>query len=254
MVIVLLSRYKWKLHSLFANIGRMLLANWPTIGSVILLLGVFAGALLTYFLSMATSGPIDTLTMYCQDLKAQNYPAAYALLDDSSRGRFSANDFALFAAHNNGAGRVSDCHAQDVHILRTSNMATGSIYFSYSNGNIQSISYTLNKQGTGWKLVHIAVSSPDAVLSTYCQAITARDYHSAYMFWSKDIRASLSEADFTRKFTLAFVNNCKAAPAQEHETTATTTIMYGDGSGASTLYAVQLINDDGLWFLNDQQQ
>jgi hypothetical protein len=241
-------------QKILAWMAARVLRNWPVIVSVILLIGVFVSALLAYFQSTAISGPFSTLLAYCHYLEAQDYPAAYALLDDASRGQFSANDFALFAAHNNGSGRVVDCHVQDVRTLHLNNSATGKIEFSYSNDGTRSMSYTLDKQGTGWKLAHIVVSSPGAVLSLYCQAITARDYHTAYMLWSKYIRAGLSEVDFTQKFTLAFVEHCKAAPAHEQDTIATTTIRYGYSSGVSTLYVVQLINDDGLWFLNDQQQ
>ena len=253
MIIVLLSQGKWK-QLLSQSKWQQLLAHWPVIASVLLLLGVFTGALLTYFQSAATSGPIGTLLGYCQDLETQNYSAAYDLLDNASRRQFSADDFALSAAHNNGSGRVSDCHVQDVQIMHTGTMAMGSVDFSYSNGRQISTRYTLSEQSTGWKLAHIIVSSPDAVLSAYCRAITAHDYSTAYTFWSKDIRTSLSEADFTRKFALASISKCKATPAQEHEAVATTTISYADASGATTFYAAQLINDDGLWFLNDQQQ
>jgi len=235
-------------------IAKKLLRNWPVIVSAILLTGIFVSALLAYFQSAAISGPSSTLLSYCHNLEAQDYPDAYALLDDASKGQFSADDFALFAAHNNGAGRVADCHVQDVRILHTNNSATGKIEFSYSNDGTASISYTLNKQGTAWKLAHIMVSSPAAVLSGYCQAITARDYHTAYMFWSKEVRASLSEADFTQKFTQTFVERCNTSAVQEHEAIATTSITYGYSSGASTVYIVQLINEDGRWFLNDQQQ
>jgi hypothetical protein len=241
-------------QKVFAWSAEKLFPNWPVIMSVILLTGVFVSALLVYFQSTAISGPFSTLQAYCQNLEAQNYPAAYNLLDATSRGQFSANDFALFAAYNGGKGRVSGCQVRSVEIMHEHNIATGSINFSYSNESTHTVDYTLNKQGSGWKLVDIVASSPGAVLSAYCQAIAAYDYHTAYLLWSKAIRASLSEADFTQKFTLASISNCKAAPAREHDATATSTVAYGDTSGATTFYTVQLINDDGLWLLNDQRQ
>jgi hypothetical protein len=241
-------------QKLFAWMAEKLFPNWPVITSVILLLAVFVSALLAYFQSAAISGPFGTLLAYCQDLEAQNYTAAYNLLDDTSRGQFSVNDFALFATYNGGEGRISGCQVRNVQIMRERNLAIGSIEFSYHNGSSSTVHYTLNKQAAGWQLAHIAVSSPEAVLAAYCQAITAYDYHTAYMLWSKDIRASLSEADFTQKFMLASISNCKAASAHEREATATSTIAYSDTNGATTLYAVQLVNDGGLWLLSDQQQ
>ena len=90
------------------------------------------------------STPTETLLTYCSSLQSQDYTVAYDQLSSSAQ---SQETEAQFAANFSGS-TLSECKVSNV----DDTAGTGSITYTFANGNGGVFDYTLVKENGHWKL------------------------------------------------------------------------------------------------------
>ena len=224
----------------------------PSIVGGITLLVLAGCGLLVFVVLNAISGPSGTLNAYCNALKNQNYQTAYNQLDQTSHSKFSLASFTQYVTENNGAGHVVGCTVSGVNMMNM--QGTGAIDYMYANGSRNSMTYTLNNQGSSWKITNVIASTPDMTLKAYCDALSEHAYPLAYSQFSTEFKSVVSESDFANRFRAAGINSCQYADGQSDGATATATITYKDAHGNTVEFAARLISEDEMWKIDSQQQ
>ena len=95
-------------------------------------------------------------------------------------------------------------------------------------------------------------STPEKTLSSYCDALNAKDYQTAYNQLASSIQnhetekqfASALQQDFTKQGGL---KACNISPVQEHGSTATSTLTYSFANGKTSANTDTLINENNTW-------
>lgn len=98
------------------------------------------------------SGPLQTLTRYCQALKDLNYSLAYAQLDSSMQRQETLQAFTdQIGLLGQGRGRLSNCTIDDGMQEQTSS-ANGHITLSFADGSTLRIGVVLKNDHSSWKI------------------------------------------------------------------------------------------------------
>ncbi len=96
--------------------------------------------------------------------------------------------------------------------------------------------------------VYLTRSTPQKTLDTFCTALAAKDYQTAYNQLSSRAQSGASEASFANSFSHAQVTSCTFGSASESGATATNTITFFSSTGQHVLEHVTLIKDsNGTW-------
>ena len=178
---------------------------WITLGAALaLLLALVGGGL---YADEQYRGPAVAAGRFCGDLKTQNYPAAYALLDRSLRSQFTQEQF------TEGARQLDRIEGT----VRACAGASGGAAYQYSLGSgtaAATVTITRVTAGTLSGVVHLKhedgvwkVDELDTSLlgvnlgalktvGAFCVALENQDYATAYGLLGARPQAVASEADF----------------------------------------------------------
>ena len=192
-----------------------------------------------------------TLYTYCAALKSQNYTAAYAHLDIGSQHALRLTDFIYIIQRPTGMSTIVNCHVTAIRIVGI--LAWGEISYKQSDGTTFTVNYILHKQGHSWKISHPEASTANLLLATYCYALTKQAYALAYTFWSTSVRREITVSAFTRKLHSRTITRCTATAAEISTTHTLAIIAYTMKHASTQLYFVDLIYDEGCWWIDDQQ-
>ncbi len=221
------------------------------------LLGIALTLGLLAQLALAVSGWIQnftaahTLYTYCTALKSQNYTAAYAHLDSDSQHTLRLADFVYIIQRPTGMSTIVNCHVTAIHIVGT--FARGRISYKQSDGTTFTVDYILRKQGHSWKISHLTASTSDLLLATYCYALARQAYALAYTLWSTSVRRELTVSAFTHRLHALAITACTATTTRVSATHAFAIIAYTMHYASSQLYFVDLLYDEGRWWIDGQR-
>ena len=192
------------------------------------------------------STPTLTLNNYCNSLAQQDYQTAYNQLSTSLQSQVGTeSQFAAYVAANN----IKGCTMSNVN----DSAGTGTLTYIRGDGNKTSASATLTNQNSTWKInVLQAISSPTQTLLTYCDALKAQDYQTAYNQLSSAAQSQESEAQFAANFSTATVSDCKVSNV--NDTAGTGTITYTLSNGNTGPLDYTLVNESGIWKINSEKQ
>ncbi len=151
---------------------------------------------------------------FCRDLQTGQYNAAYSMLSSDYQVKTSQAQFVEEAGlHDQVDGPVTNCA-----ILR-SNAPKGftlqliggaSIVARITRHKPLDGTITLIKEGADWKVENVGSSlqgttlAPLRVGMTFCKALVAKDYATAYSTFSSHERSGGTESAFATTFTKAF--------------------------------------------------
>jgi hypothetical protein len=178
---------------------------WITLAVVVVLLAGLGGG--AVFAIQQLQAPANVAVQFCNDLKTQDYASAYGLLGSSLQGQYTGDQFKQGSQIlDTVEGPVTACK-----------QASGSNAYSYSLGASSatlSAVITRAKQGDLTGTLHLAsqngtwkVSAVDtsllgvnlgalATAGTFCQALQAKDYSTAYGLLGSTAQSQISQADF----------------------------------------------------------
>jgi hypothetical protein len=94
-------------------------------------------------------------------------------------------------------------------------------------------------------LVDMSISTPDKTLGTFCHALQSEDYHTAYMQFSPQLQAVISEPAFANIFAHDKVTTCIYSAINEKGNSAT--------AGLELVHASKGINRDGITLAQDNE-
>jgi hypothetical protein len=179
---------------------------WVVLLIIALLLGLGGGGVFIGF--RIYSAPAAGLNVFCGDLKAKSYPAAYALLTASFQSQLTQAQF-VQAMTNLGAaeGPVVNCgqsaggNSYSYRLL--SSAATINLTITRGiAGPLQGIAH-LRNEGGAWKVdalddaVFGVTLDALTVFGAYCSAIQAQRYDDAYALLTQDSQKQLTKVAFS---------------------------------------------------------
>lgn len=186
---------------------------WITLGVIAGVLVLACGGIGFVFFSAFQEAlkPVTVATTFCNDLKAQNYTTAYDLLSSNAQGQVSRDLFVQASQLQDQIdGTVKSCGPVtgsgadtkiDVNAGKASLKATVQRNQAFT-GNI-----SLVKQGSDWKVDDIDASlqgrdiAPIIVADTFCKALVANDFHTAYALLSTRQQGLATEDEFKQQIT-----------------------------------------------------
>lgn len=153
---------------------------------------------------------LTAATSYCADLRAQNYSAAYALLDAGAPGQTSAGDFAQQARdHDTLDGPVTECAIVGVARGNTDASATLTTRITRQRLGAREGSITLaspDQIGASWRVRRIA----DALLGSdlgglqvarrFCGDLGEGNYDDIYGLFSPNLSGQMGSASASAAF------------------------------------------------------
>ncbi|HZU70586.1 MAG TPA: FHA domain-containing protein [Ktedonobacteraceae bacterium] len=213
--------------------------------AVLLIAGIAFGALA--YVNRST--PTKTLNAFCTALKAGDYQTAYNQLSSGLQAKFGSEAaFAAGFSNNEGLGKVTSCSVSNVN----DGAGTGTINYTFSKGSALPVDYTLVNEN-GWKInAQNPRSTPTLTLNTYCSALTAQDYQTAYNQFSKNYQNQIgSESGFASAAATDKIKGCTVDSVQDSAGTAMITYVRTDGLN---IHANEtLTNEQGTWKINNEQ-
>ena len=192
------------------------------------------------------STPSLTLNTYCTALAEQDYQSAYNQLSASLQSQAGTQaQFAASATANN----IKGCNPSNV----SDTEGTGTVTYSRSDGNKTSAAATLVNQNGTWKInVLQSISSPTETLLTYCSALKAQDYQTAYAQLTSTAQAQETEAQFAANFKSITVTQCVVSNVSD--VAGTGEITYTLGSRGTGTFDYILFYENGSWKINSERQ
>lgn len=96
------------------------------------------------------STPTKTLTQYCNDFKSGDFNSAYDLLSSNAQSTVSRSQYVATEQGVNRAGGVTNCSITSV--SESDSSATGSIVYTFGDGQTLTAKYALVDQNGTWKI------------------------------------------------------------------------------------------------------
>ena len=158
---------------------------------LLLLLACVAGfGILFYNAAQIALQPLQAAQSFCDDLKRQDYTAAYSLLSATYQGQVTQMQFTQGSQlHDQIDGKVQNCAPASNNNF-SFNLGNGPTTASFSATVTRNKAFTgkisMVKQGGAWKVDALDPSlqgtdiGPIVVATTFCQALVAQDYQTAY--------------------------------------------------------------------------
>ena len=122
---------------------------WIILGvvGVVVLLGI----ILIAAVAANASTPTKTLQAYCDAIKSRDYQSAYNLFSSNAQNQFSESQYAsLEDGGIKQLGGVNTCSVSNV--TQGDTTATGTITYSFGNGQSGPLPYQLIKENNTWKI------------------------------------------------------------------------------------------------------
>jgi hypothetical protein len=188
---------------------------WITLGVIAGVLVLACGGIGFVFFTAFQEAlkPVTVATTFCNDLKAQNYTTAYDLLSSNAQGQVSRDLFVQGAQLQDQVdGTVKSCgpvtgSGADTKIDVNAGKASLKATVQRNQAFIGHI--LLIKQGSDWKIDDIDASlqgrdiTPIITADTFCKALVAGDFHTAYSLLSAKQQGLGTEDEFKQQITAA---------------------------------------------------
>jgi hypothetical protein len=245
----------------------------------LLLLG--GGGLLIAYQTAQAAKPLEAANAYCQDLKTQNYAAAYTMLASSYKSGISQTQFAQASQLRDQLdGKVKDCAAQKTIGSGFSldvNPTSANLSAQVTRNKTFSGSLALVKEGDAWKVSRIddllqgTDIGPLAVGQHFCSSLVARNYAAAYGDFSARRKQAIgSQTDYVNAMKKNFggsgvsVSGCKTrldtysvAPADDSASvTMELDVKVSTQAGTQTQpipLKITFAKNGGAWKIDDAQ-
>jgi limonene-1,2-epoxide hydrolase len=223
---------------------------WIILGTIIGGIVVIALILVLVIGAANRSTPAKTLTAFCNALKSGDYQTAYNQLDSGLQSKFgSEGAFATAYASNGGLGKIAGCTVTNV----DDGAGTGTITYTLAQRNSLIVDYKLADENGSSKIVSQQPrSTPTLTLTTFCTALKAADYQTAYNQLSSAEQSQITEAQLATALSTNMVTNCKLSNI--NDAAGTGTVSYTFAHGNSSIIAYTLINENGTWKINSGRQ
>jgi hypothetical protein len=101
--------------------------------------------------------------------------------------------------------------------------------------------------------VVLSASSPSKTLGTFCDALSKRDYQTAYDTLSANQKSKGSEASFAQNLGSVTISVCSSSNVQQNGSTATADLVLGSSLGITQTYKATLVNENGAWKIDNLQ-
>ncbi len=211
------------------------------------LLVVMALAVGGYFY-ITRSTPEKTLDAFCHALQGQDYQTAYNQLSPVLQSGETELDF----AHTSKArGRVSACTHSSANTR--GNQATANVKLVIASSQSSTSTVTLiTDTDSSWKLSALP-TTPNMTLAAFCNSLQSKDYPTAYIQLSSDIKRVHAEAQFETDFTGL---TCSYDAASSSGNAVSTTMTFRDATGQAakaTVHLTQVSNSNNNWKINSIQ-
>ena len=228
---------------------------------------LFAG----YQTAQAELRPAQAAQTFCDDLQAQNYTAAYALLSSGYQSSVTRDQFIQSSTLQNKVdGKIKGCPTASGNVIDLSFSAPKDhVAFLVTILRNKSFSghIALVQQGGVWKVDAIEQSlagtnlGPLLVANTFCSAISKGDYAAAYATLSSRQQSLATEQQFAQQFGSAFGGAVKLSSCTMNYTTyavqataasVTTTLnltIASQTTNVATTFTFRLEN--GQWKLDE---
>ena len=122
--------------------------------------------------------------------------------------------------------------------------------FKVSEGWIVLLIIALIIGGVGASLSPTAAST----LNSFCSAIAAGAYQTAYKQLSENIQSQETEEQFVGEMQQENVSRCSVSNVQEHGTNATGKLTYVFANGQVTNRSLRLIKQNRVWKIDDKAE
>ena len=186
---------------------------WITLGVIAGVLVLACGGIGFVFFSAIQEAlkPVTVATTFCNDLKAQNYTTAYDLLSSNAQGQVSRDLFVQAAQLQDQIdGTVKSCAPVTGSSANTKidvNAGKASLKATVQRNQAFTGNILLIKQGSDWKIDDIDASlqgrdiTPIITADTFCKALVAGDFHTAYSLLSARQQGLATEDEFKQQIT-----------------------------------------------------
>jgi hypothetical protein len=184
---------------------------WITLGVIAGVLVLACGGIGFVFFSAFQEAlkPVTVATTFCNDLKAQNYTAAYDLLSSTTQGQVSRDQFVQASQLQDQIdGTVKSCGPVTGSGADTKidvNAGKASLKATVQRNQAFTGAILLVKQGSDWKIDDIDASlqgrdiTPIIVADAFCKALVANDFHTAYTLLSTRQQGLATEDEFKQQ-------------------------------------------------------
>jgi flagellar basal body-associated protein FliL len=174
---------------------------------VVLLLACIAGfGILFYNAAQIALQPLQAAQNFCNDLKTQDYSSAYNMLSTTYQGQVTQTQFTQGSQlHDQIDGKVQSCPLASNSNF-SFNLGNGPTTASFNATVTRNKTFTgkisMIKEGSAWKVDALDQSlqgtdiGPIVVANTFCQALVAQDYQTAYNQLSARQHGLATEAQF----------------------------------------------------------
>jgi|GEM_PF-408709 len=194
------------------------------------------------------STPTLTLATYCNALKVADYQTAYNQFSSSLQSRETEAQYAQFAAILI-SNAVTSCTMSNVN----DTAGTGTVNYTFANGGTLRSDYTLVNENSVWKIENQQLySTPVLTLANFCYGLKTGDYQTAYNQLSSTEQSQITEAQFAAAISTNRVTNCTLSNI--NDAAGTGTVSYTFARGNTSVIAYTLINDNGIWKINNGRQ
>jgi hypothetical protein len=224
---------------------------WIALSAVICVL-VLGAIVLGVFGYVNRSTPTKTLNAFCSALKSGDNQTAYNQLSSGLQAKFGSEaQFAASYSNNGGLGKIHDCRVNNV----DDGAGTGTINFVLTggSGSVLVVDYMLIDENGAAKInAQHPHSIPSLTLTTYCNALVAGDYQTAYNQFTSSAQGQVgTEAQFAAFATSTKITSCTVSNVNDTAGTGTVTYLRGDGNTVSANET--LVKENGAWKINAQQ-
>lgn len=170
---------------------------------------VLGGASAALAITQAAA-PSQTALFFCQDLRASQPGAAYALLAASVRRGISASQFgAITASLDTAEGAIIGCKAANTGNLLTFATRSAVVPVVLTRGKLGELSGSVRLERTGsvWRITALDTSllganlDALATIATFCARMRTQHYAAAYTLLDAPLQAQVSAQNFSQAAT-----------------------------------------------------
>lgn len=205
----------------------------------------------------ALQEPLSTTNTFCNDLKAQKYSDAYALLSAGYQKQISGTDFAQISQlHDQLDGKVRSCSLAGIQSGGGFNLNLNPQAASFNTQVTRNHSYSgaisLVKQNGNWKIDAVDESlqgSDVGALTTgaqFCQALAAQNYQAVYAMFTPAYQQQIGTVDkYVNGLKQVFGGGQFQITGCQPQINTYTVTAQGDDASVSGAFDIKVTTDAG---------
>lgn len=205
----------------------------------------------------ALQEPLSTTNTFCNDLKAQKYSDAYALLSAGYQKQISGTDFAQISQlHDQLDGKVRSCSLAGIQSGGGFNLNLNPQAASFNTQVTRNHSYSgaisLVKQNGNWKIDAVDESlqgSDVGALTTgaqFCQALATQNYQAVYAMFTPAYQQQIGTVDkYVNGLKQVFGGGQFQITGCQPQINTYTVTAQGDDASVSGAFDIKVTTDAG---------